>query len=165
VKDTYTMLETKANVRSKLLTIQQVAAMTNITPRQLRYWERYGIIKPKMVTRGERKDRRYSLRDVAVLKKSLQLRKKKISVRKVSKIIRNPSLHFDSKAIKMEQKFFRDRPQLIKEALEALRLQISKEIQVLDAHKDRDVESNNSYIALVNKIEQIDALISELNID
>ena len=156
------MLETKANVRSKLLTIQQVSAMTNITPRQLRYWERYGIIKPKMVIKGQRRDRRYSLRDVAVLRKALQLRKKRISIKKLSKIIKNPALHFDAKAMHIEQKFFKERPQLIKEALNLLKSTLTTQADAIDKKDNKTVEENNMYIKIVSKVEQIDNILSEL---
>ncbi|MEI6222260.1 MAG: helix-turn-helix domain-containing protein [bacterium] len=155
------MLKTKANVQSKLLTIQQVAAMTQITPRQLRYWERYGVVKPKFVNKGRRQDRRYSLRDVAMLKKALHLRKKKMSIRKLSKIIKNPGLQFDVKAFDIEQKFSKERNQLIGEALTLLRDQINDQIKALESSPSFEAE-NNDYIRLVSKVENVENLLAEL---
>lgn len=160
------MLKNRANIFSKLLTIQQVSAMTQITPRQLRYWERYGVVKPKFVSKGRRSDRRYSLRDVAVLKKALHLRKKKMSIRKLSKIIKNPGLQFDIKAFDIEQKFTKDRQHLLLEGMVLLREHIEQEINTWEENTDPTVpatdEENNHYIHLVSKLEQIEDIIAEL---
>lgn len=156
------MLTTKANIQSKLLTIQQVAAMTMITPRQLRYWERYGIVKPKFVEKGKREDRRYSLRDIAVLRKALQLRKKKMSIRRLAKIIKNPGLQFSIKAYDIEQKFNKERPRLIKEALALLLKGLQEKVSAWEAKHDPNMHNNNDYVQLISKVEQIHQLLIEL---
>ena len=40
--------------------ITQVIKDVGISPERLRYWERLGIVRPKYVSRGTRKFRRYS---------------------------------------------------------------------------------------------------------
>ncbi len=156
------MIEKQTNIHSKFLTIQQVASMIKITPRQLRYWERYGVIKPKMVERGKRSDRRYSLKDLAVLKKALFLRKKKMSIKRLSNIIKNPALHFDIKAFDIEQKFNKERTKLIKEALVIYKQNIKNRITLLEQNKQEALHDNNEYIQLVSNLEQIDQILIEL---
>ncbi len=51
------------------LSSSEVTRKLDISLRQLYYWELKGIVKPKLVTMGSREFKRYSLRDVEVLKR------------------------------------------------------------------------------------------------
>ncbi len=54
---------------ARLLTSKEVIRKLDISLRQLYYWELKGIIKPKSVLMGSREFKRYSDRDLHVLKK------------------------------------------------------------------------------------------------
>jgi DNA-binding transcriptional MerR regulator len=51
------------------LSSSEVTQKLDISLRQLYYWELKGIVRPKLVTMGSREFKRYSLRDVEVLKR------------------------------------------------------------------------------------------------
>lgn len=50
------------------LSSSQVTNQLNISLRQLYYWELKGIIKPRMIPMGSREFKRYSVRDLEILK-------------------------------------------------------------------------------------------------
>jgi len=54
------------------LSSSEVTRKLDISLRQLYYWELKGIIRPKMITMGSREFKRYSFKDVDVLRKVKQ---------------------------------------------------------------------------------------------
>lgn len=51
----------------------EAATRVGITLRQLYYWERLGVVEPRRETFGDRKFRRYTERDIQVLRQVKQL--------------------------------------------------------------------------------------------
>ncbi|MFQ5640997.1 MAG: MerR family transcriptional regulator [bacterium] len=50
------------------LSSSEVTRKLDISLRQLYYWELKGIIKPRMITMGSREFKRYSAKDLEILK-------------------------------------------------------------------------------------------------
>ena len=53
-----------AKDRKPGLGIVEITRQVGISPERLRYWERLGIVRPRYVSRGTRRFRRYSAGDI-----------------------------------------------------------------------------------------------------
>lgn len=64
------------NKEDNSLGATQVAEIVGISLRQLYYWEGFGVVKPFFKKCGDREFRRYSLDDIAILRKIKRFLKK-----------------------------------------------------------------------------------------
>ncbi|MDZ7260927.1 MAG: MerR family transcriptional regulator [candidate division KSB1 bacterium] len=63
---------TKNPSEERYYTSAEIIKEVNISLRQLYYWELKGIVKPKLITLGTREFKRYSPKDLEIMKKLKQ---------------------------------------------------------------------------------------------
>jgi hypothetical protein len=68
-EETSTLIRHNAMKDVTWLSSSEVIRRIDISLRQLYYWELKGVIKPKIITKGSREFKRYSMRDVEILRR------------------------------------------------------------------------------------------------
>lgn len=76
------------DVEMLAFTAERVRALTDLSLRQLQYWDETGLVRPSLTARqGRGRKRLYSFRDLVALRAAAQLRKDGIALQQIRKVV------------------------------------------------------------------------------
>lgn len=130
-------------------TVQQLATLSGVTPRTLRYYDRFGLLKPARISGGGY--RMYSREQVDRLQQILFFRELGVSLEHILEMLSNPS--FDgTTALKNH------RDQLMQKRAQIDRLIRNVEQTILSAEGKKDMSDDEKFIGfkqeMINKNEK-----------